>query len=390
MRIMLVTSKLNFKTAGGSVWDLHLKAKYLQELGHDVTVVTVFSHANAIAEPLSYTVIEENASAPRWLVQLKKIYFILKKYQSQTDVFYIDGNSFVYAGGAYRLFGGIVPVLGFFNVKLSCWPGTQGNDPATQNTVVRFKARLRFWLERILGTWMANHLDAFVFTTPMVKDLYVAFGYDSKKSTIIPDFINTQEIITAENLTLEKIKHHQLAPNPVVILCSGRMIPEKGFDQVIRALALVKNQDRIQIIMSGGGPELDNLKALAKELQVDTKIIFPGWVSRDELISFFNQAHIFILPKWWIEYTSVLLIEAMSHGLPSIVPRGGGLEWLANESSCVFTIDNVSELAVCMERLVLNAQDRIALSEKALHISHDLDARILAKKLELLLTQLSF
>ena len=60
MRIVFITSKLNFETAGGSVLDLHLKAKSLLELGHEVTVVTAFSRANKINQPLPYTVKEED------------------------------------------------------------------------------------------------------------------------------------------------------------------------------------------------------------------------------------------------------------------------------------------------------------------------------------------
>lgn len=382
MRIILITSKLNFKTAGGSVLDLHLKAKGLADLGHDVTVITAFSHANIIEQSLPYKVVEENIDAPNWPKQLKNLYYLLRKYQSHADAFYIDGNLFVYGGGAYRLLGGKIPVVAFFNIKLSCWSDTQGNDEKKKNIFSRLKRRLRLIVEHYVGTWIANHLDAFIFTTPMVEKWYLDFGYKKNKTRVIPDFVNTWEIIATEHRTDATTRQHQINADPIVLLCSGRMIPEKGFDQVIKALARVKNKDHIKLIMSGGGSEAEQLKTLAQELGLTSQVVFPGWVEKKELITFFRHAHIFILPKWWLEYTSVLLIEAMAYGLPSIVPGGGGLEWLTPDASLTFAMDNVDELAARIEELCADSELRIKLALGAREQSASLDAGELAKRLE--------
>src|SRR6266568_3651541 len=101
MRIVLITSKLNFKTAGGSVMDLHLKAKGLVDLGHTVTVVTAFSDNNIFAGELPYRVCEEmNYYRGLCGIQYHGLR-ILRKYEKDADAFYIDGQTFLYAGGLY-------------------------------------------------------------------------------------------------------------------------------------------------------------------------------------------------------------------------------------------------------------------------------------------------
>lgn len=113
MRIILITTKLNFKTSGGSVTDLHLKAKGLGELGHEVSVITTRSAANFIDRVLPYAVYEENIISHKYIKIQKEGYRIIKKYESKADVFYLDGNNFLYSGGFYKLLGGKAPIVAF-------------------------------------------------------------------------------------------------------------------------------------------------------------------------------------------------------------------------------------------------------------------------------------
>ena len=160
------------------------------------------------------------------------------------------------------------------------------------------------------------------------------------------------------------------------------MIPEKGFDLIIKAFAAIKDKERFRVIMSGGGPDRDRLLMLTKELKLDSFISFPGWVKKEDLAKFFREAHIFILPKWWIEYSSVLLVEAMAHGLPCIVPRGGGLEWLVQKGALTFKEDNVWKLTEQIEVLGSSTELRTKLAESNLFKAKELDYRKLSTSLE--------
>ena len=122
MKIFFITSKLNFVSAGGSVEEFDLIIKTLQKWENEVTVITVFSEFNDIPTTLSYSLIQENI-VPRslWGIQ-KGIFKILQKYESQADVFHLDGHLFLFGAGAYRRWGGKIPVSAFFNRELTSWP----------------------------------------------------------------------------------------------------------------------------------------------------------------------------------------------------------------------------------------------------------------------------
>lgn len=381
MRVVLVTSKLNFETAGGSVADLHLKAKGLADLGHEVTVVAAFSQGNKINQSLPYAMYEESIPSARLLAIQRHAYRILKKYQHQADVFYIDGHIFLYGAGWYRFFGGKVPVVGFFNIRLNCWGDTQDTEKRRDNIFLRGKRRLREIAERHLGVPLANKLDAFIFNTPMVEKLYTDWGFEKTKSAVIEDLVDTTAIRQLAN-NQEAIVRHQAVTAPLILLCTGRMIIEKGFDLVIRALVAINDRERFRLIMSGTGPDRDRLMQLAAEQGLEKYIRFPGWVNKEQLTEFFKQAHVFVFPKWWIEYGSAVLTEAMAHGLPSIIPAGGALEWLSAGGALSFAPDSVDDLARQLDRLGADRVLRIQLAAGALKRAEALDCKKLARRLE--------
>ena len=169
------------------------------------------------------------------------------------------------------------------------------------------------------------------------------------------------------------------------MLLAGRMLPEKGFDMAIKAFASLPDKKNYRIIMSGTGPELNNLKRQVSELGLQDFFYFPGWVEREDLLSFFRQAHIFIFPNWWLEYGSVALEEAMSFGLASIIPDGGALEWLSGGTALTFKNNNIADLSRAMRQLGENTNLRIDIAQKGLMHITKLDYRVLGKELERIL-----
>ncbi len=392
MKVILITSKLRFEEngspIGGSVVDLHLKAKGLAELGHEVSVVTAFSEANKLFSPLPYKVYERQIPSRTLFGLQRGVYKLLKEFEDKTDRFYIDGHIFLYGGGAYRVLGGTVPTVGFFNVRLNVWADASGNV-AYPSFFRRIKKKLRSFLERTIGALLANRLDAFLFNTPQVQKMYHDFGIAKKKpNAIIQDFIATRELMQRFAITEECIKMHQEKASPVILLATGRMIPEKGFDLLLRAFASIGEKEHYRLILSGGGPDKERLERLSETLGLLPFVEFPGWVPRERLYQFFKEAHIFIFPKWWIEYGSAVLTEALAFGLPSIIPGGGALEWLTAGTALTFRNDSIKELAVCIERLGRDAPLRFEYAQKALQRGEALDAATLSRRFECILTSL--
>jgi glycosyltransferase involved in cell wall biosynthesis len=387
MKILLLTSKLNFKTAGGSVMDLHLKAKGLVDLGHEVTVVTAFSRANIIEEPLPYSVIEETTTFRGLLGIQYHGYNILKKHAHRADVIYIDGQIFIYAGGLYRMFGGKIPVVPFFNTRLNCMGDTSGNANSNPSLARKIKKVIRFMIEHRLGVPIANHCDWFIFNTPHVQEIYRTFGYRTERSTIIEDFVDMRGTIDVHKITAKSVAQRQQDKKIITLFSTGRMLPEKGFDIIVRGFAMISNKERYHVILSGDGPDKKRIEDMIREMGLEQYFTLPGWVSKETLAEYFLTSQVFIFPKWWIEYGSALLTEALAFGLPCIIPAGGALEWLTEGKMKMFKNDSPEEMAGAIQDLGEDEMLRIMIAQNSLARADTLDAGILNKRFAQLLSR---
>ncbi len=103
--------------------------------------------------------------------------------------------------------------------------------------------------------------------------------------------------------------------NKFVILMVGRLAKEKRHNLVIEAIKRSKNAEQIQLIATGKGPLLEELKALGDELP--NPAVF-SYVSQEQLIKLFNTADLFVHASE-IELEGMAVMEAIGCGLPALI-----------------------------------------------------------------------
>jgi glycosyltransferase involved in cell wall biosynthesis len=102
----------------------------------------------------------------------------------------------------------------------------------------------------------------------------------------------------------------------------GRLYPEKYFDKVLRAMAILKNRGvECEYVIGGVGHMKDSLEQLAKELGLEKNFKILGWT--DDKIKFFDSIDIFILPSFG-ETFGIVLLEAMLYSTPIITSNSWG------------------------------------------------------------------
>ena len=107
------------------------------------------------------------------------------------------------------------------------------------------------------------------------------------------------------------------------LLCVSRLIERKGMDYLFQAVAAIKDL-KIQVGLVGTGSHEQKLKRKAKELGIEGRVHFYGYKPPHELARLYNQADIFVLPSL-SESFGMVLLEAMSCGLPIIASQVGGI-----------------------------------------------------------------
>ncbi len=167
--------------------------------------------------------------------------------------------------------------------------------------------------------------------------------YDPGQITIIPNMVNTDYF---------DLPARPRPVDPFVFLCVARLAKVKCLDLLLRAFARAFPGDAPQQLrIVGDGPEDRALRQLARDLHVAHRVHFCGELFHDGVLAELHRAHVFVLCSA-VETFGVVLIEALSCGVPVIATRCGGPEDIVTPDCGVLVdCDNVAQLAEAMQRL---------------------------------------
>jgi glycosyltransferase involved in cell wall biosynthesis len=146
----------------------------------------------------------------------------------------------------------------------------------------------------------------------------------------------------------------------LVILSVGNLIPIKGHELLIRALAsFVPEFPALKLEIIGDGPELSRLQSLAGQLEVSDRIRFRGRQPRREVAAAMRRCTVFALPSRY-EGLGCVYLEAMSSGKPVIGCREQGIAEIIRHGSNGFLVGpgNEKELTLALGMLLRDANLR--------------------------------
>jgi len=113
--------------------------------------------------------------------------------------------------------------------------------------------------------------------------------------------------------------------NTQIIISAGRLVKQKRFDMLLRAVSLIrKKQDNVHLIILGEGKLRGELEGLAAQLNISRWVNFVGFKSNP--YAWISNADIFVLTSDFEGFPNVL-VEAMACGLPVVstdCPSGPG------------------------------------------------------------------
>ena len=113
-----------------------------------------------------------------------------------------------------------------------------------------------------------------------------------------------------------------------ILLYVGRVEPLKGLDLLVETVAQMDSEDGARVMVVGadvnGGQEMDRVKQLAKERDLEDQIDFVGQVDHMELPLYYNAADVCVVPSYY-ESFGLVALESMACGTPVVATRVGGL-----------------------------------------------------------------
>ncbi len=116
------------------------------------------------------------------------------------------------------------------------------------------------------------------------------------------------------------------------------------------------NNENIFLKICGDGPELENLKGLAKSLKISNQVEFTGALSREQVREKMALSNVFVLSSRY-ETFGVVVIEALALGLPVIATRCGGPESIVRkEDGILVPVGDVTTLGQAMRAVYENSK----------------------------------
>jgi len=114
-----------------------------------------------------------------------------------------------------------------------------------------------------------------------------------------------------------------ISQSTLLLGCVGVLLPDKGQEWLIRALAQVKKEfPGAKLLLAGDGPRRGPLESLARELRLKDDVIFAGFVKDVENV--YAALDVFLLPSFF-EALNNSLLAAMAYEIPSIAFNKGAL-----------------------------------------------------------------
>jgi glycosyltransferase involved in cell wall biosynthesis len=142
----------------------------------------------------------------------------------------------------------------------------------------------------------------------------------------------------------------------VWLVNTARLEYQKAQDDVIRALPLL-GPAHVKFLVVGGGTDEGMLKSLAKELKVESRVMFAGQVTRDEVTAYRKASDIFVGPSR-SEGLGNAFLSAMASRLPVVATREGGLADFMEDGITGWVVpkDNPEAIAAAVKDILANPE----------------------------------
>ena len=166
------------------------------------------------------------------------------------------------------------------------------------------------------------------------------------------------------------------------IVAVGRLVRRKDYPTLLRALKALERED-VSLLLLGDGPERENLQRLARQLGLEERVEFRGFVPEMEKFQILSNADVFALVSLH-EGFGVVYLEAMYCGLPVVAADVGGQVDLLEHgrTGSLVAAGEIAPLAKALAAYLDDTQMRTRMGTYNRQRFHEFSVANLARKYE--------
>jgi len=227
----------------------------------------------------------------------------------------------------------------------SLWEDAAASHAGTGRVGLRYRAT------RLAESHALRRADAVTTICEGLREEVIARGVPRDKITVVPNAVDRNTFRGPGTPDLSLATWLGLC-GKTVLGFFGSFYSYEGLDLLLRALPdLQRQQPRIAVLLVGGGPEEDKLRALTRTLDLGDSVMFAGRVPHEEMRRYYDLADILVFPRVSIRLTELVTplkpLEAMAQERIVVASSVGGHRELIRdrETGYLFPPDNPRHLA---------------------------------------------
>jgi glycosyltransferase involved in cell wall biosynthesis len=174
--------------------------------------------------------------------------------------------------------------------------------------------------------------DLFLARTERARAALIVEGAPPERIRVCPPGIDVERFAAARSPSPSPDGTH-------LVLSIGRLVWEKGHQDLLRALALLRRDD-VRVLIVGVGPEEKRLRGVIRDLGMESRVELRGWVPYAEMPAVYARASCLVLGSlpipFWEEQFGMVLAEAMAAHVPIVASASGAIPEVVGESGTLF------------------------------------------------------
>lgn len=242
-------------------------------------------------------------------------------------------------------------------------------------SVDRVAKRAVYSLSKLYG----EKCTALICPSPKTKERLEAYGI-KKQIHVIPTGLDLERFEpekTDEETRLALRKEMGVKDDEFLLVYVGRIAAEKSIDIVIETFTIIKKlQKKIRLAIVGGGPQLEELRQMAKDLNLEDYVVFTDRKPHTMIPSYYHASDAFVSASL-SETQGMTFIEALASGLVVFARPDDVLTDLVLENETGFLFTTKEEFA---DKLIafseMNKADKEKMYQNAIKKVEIYDSRV--------------
>lgn len=171
-----------------------------------------------------------------------------------------------------------------------------------------------------------------------------------------------------------------ITANNKIITFIGRIVPQKGVLELVKAFKKVNHQNVSLLIIGSSnfskGELTEYEEQVSKEIETSEKqIISTGFIHNDQIYRYHSITDIAVIPSIWQEPAGLVVLEFQAAGIPIIASRVGGIPEFASEKcKLIDTANIIDNIADAIDELIDNENELDEMKRRGVEFAENYNA----------------